>query len=149
MQIEIHGDEAAAAEILALVESWDDALRSLDAEALTADYSETPRIFDIGAQIGSRDDYREHWRACLPWFGERAWIERRAMQLFATSELAFLCGYTRVGGDRSPPPAETPWLRVTVCYRRIDGAWRAVHEHASMPFDFEAGAPLPILGDPE
>ena len=27
------------------------------------------------------------------------------------------------------------WLRVTVCYRRIEGNWRVVHEHVSVPFD--------------
>jgi ketosteroid isomerase-like protein len=26
------------------------------------------------------------------------------------------------------------WFRATVCWRRIDGAWRIVHEHTSTPF---------------
>ena len=148
MQIEIYGDAAAAAEITAQVETWDQALRARDADGLTADYADDVRVFDIGAQLQDRDAYREQWLACLPWFGNRAWIERRGMQLFAGPELAFLHGYTRVGGERSPAPGETPWLRVTVCYRKIDGAWRVVHEHASRPIDFEAGKPVPILGDP-
>ena len=26
-------------------------------------------------------------------------------------------------------------MRVTVCYRRMGGEWRVVHEHVSLPFD--------------
>jgi ketosteroid isomerase-like protein len=27
------------------------------------------------------------------------------------------------------------WIRVTVGYRRIDGQWRVIHEHVSVPYD--------------
>ena len=148
MQIEIHGDRAAAAEIMALIETWDRALRARDASALTAEYADEVRVFDVGAQLQDRAACREQWQAFLPWFGNEAWIERRGMQLHAAPELAFLHGFTRVGGERSPAPEDTPWIRVTVCYRKVDGAWRIEHEHASMPIDFEAGKPVPIFGDP-
>jgi len=26
------------------------------------------------------------------------------------------------------------WMRATMCFERIDGAWRFVHEHTSVPF---------------
>ncbi|MDJ0778053.1 MAG: nuclear transport factor 2 family protein [Gammaproteobacteria bacterium] len=148
MQIEIHGDAVAAAEITALIESWDQALRERDPAGLTAVYADDVRVFDIGAQLQDSAAYGEQWRACLPWFGNEAWIERRGMQLYAGTEFAFLHGFTRVGGERSPAPADTPWIRVTVGYRKVDGAWRVEHEHASMPIDFEAGKPVPIFGDP-
>ena len=148
MQIEVHGDPVAATEITALIETWDQALRARDARGLTADYADDVRVFDLGTQLGTRAAYREQWQACLPWFGNQPWIERRGMQLFAGPELAFLHGFTRVGGERSPAPEDTPWIRVTVCYRKVDGAWRVEHEHASMPIDFEAGKPVPIFGDP-
>lgn len=148
MQIEIHGDSVAAAEVTALIESWDQALRARDLDGLIARYADDVRVFDVGAQLQDRAAYHEQWQACLPWFGDRAWIERRGMQLFAGPELAFLQGFIRVGGERSPAPEDTPWIRVTVCYRKVDGAWRVEHEHASMPIDFEAGKPVPIFGDP-
>lgn len=46
-------------------------------------------------------------------------------------------------------------MRVTACYRRIEGRWLAVHEHVSIPFDPMTGravmipdpdAPLPAMG---
>jgi hypothetical protein len=26
------------------------------------------------------------------------------------------------------------WLRLTVCFRKIDGRWKITHEHESVPF---------------
>ena len=31
------------------------------------------------------------------------------------------------------------WMRVTLCYRRIGGAWQVVHEHVSVPYDPRTG----------
>jgi ketosteroid isomerase-like protein len=38
-----------------------------------------------------------------------------------------------------PVPADHPsgqtWMRVTVGYRRINGQWKSVHDHISIPFN--------------
>lgn len=31
---------------------------------------------------------------------------------------------------------------MTVCYRKIDGDWKVVHEHFSTPFDTQSGKAL-------
>jgi ketosteroid isomerase-like protein len=31
------------------------------------------------------------------------------------------------------------WWRATICYRKVDGAWRVTHEHASAPFNVASG----------
>ena len=31
------------------------------------------------------------------------------------------------------------WNRATLCFRKIDGKWRIMHEHDSVPFDPETG----------
>jgi ketosteroid isomerase-like protein len=31
------------------------------------------------------------------------------------------------------------WLRSTLCFRQICGAWLATHEHVSVPADIERG----------
>jgi ketosteroid isomerase-like protein len=31
------------------------------------------------------------------------------------------------------------WVRVTFCFRKLDGAWQIVHDHASVPFDVLSG----------
>jgi len=31
------------------------------------------------------------------------------------------------------------WVRWTACFRRIDGVWRIMHDHVSVPADLEHG----------
>lgn len=31
------------------------------------------------------------------------------------------------------------WVRVTLCFRKLDGAWQIVHDQASVPFDVLSG----------
>jgi len=31
------------------------------------------------------------------------------------------------------------WVRATLCCRRVDGTWRIVHDHESVPFDPATG----------
>jgi ketosteroid isomerase-like protein len=38
--------------------------------------------------------------------------------------------------------ARTPWMRATVCYRKLHGKWMVVHEHWSAPSDIESGKAL-------
>ncbi len=43
-------------------------------------------------------------------------------------------GVTLVSGDEVDM-----WVRATLGCRRIDGTWRVVHDHESVPFDPETG----------
>jgi len=49
--------------------------------------------------------------------------------------------------EKAHPAAET-WMRVTVCYRKIDGKWKSVHEHVSVPFDPRSGK-VSFITNPE
>lgn len=31
------------------------------------------------------------------------------------------------------------WVRLTLCFRKLDGAWRIEHDQASVPFDAASG----------
>lgn len=62
-----------------------------------------------------------------------------------------------VGGDVAfvhrmhhmiPADPAHPWMRMTLAFRRIDGRWRAVHEHTSVPFDPMSGRIVNIT-DPD
>jgi ketosteroid isomerase-like protein len=35
--------------------------------------------------------------------------------------------------DGANDPDECRWVRATVCFRRVRGAWKVVHEHSSVP----------------
>jgi ketosteroid isomerase-like protein len=36
-------------------------------------------------------------------------------------------------------PTKGIWVRVTFCFRKLDGAWQIAHDQASVPFDVLSG----------
>lgn len=63
----------------------------------------------------------------------------RELAVTAAGELGF-CSYVyHVGGTLVSGNAVDMWARATLCCRRIDGTWRIVHDHESVPFDPETG----------
>ena len=148
MQFELHGDREQAEEIRALIENWDAALAQQDAHGLSAQLDQSSTVYDIGAQFVGAGEYRDQWIRCFPYFGDSVRIERRKPVIHAADGMAFFYCYTRVSGASTPPPAELPWCRLTVCYRKVDGDWRVAHEHASVPYDFGRREAALILGEP-
>lgn len=57
----------------------------------------------------------------------------------AAGDLGFCSFVYHVGGTLVSDNAVDMWVRATLCCRRIDGTWRIVHDHESVPFDPETG----------
>lgn len=136
------------AEIRRLIGNWSDALEAKDADGLTRDYAPDAVLFDaippykkIGAEA-----IREVWSHCLPHFPETFKSEHRDITIHVNGDVAFAhCLHHIIAGDH---PAAKSWLRVTVGYRRIEGHWKVVHEHVSLPFNPLDNQAWPIV-DPD
>ena len=80
---------------------------------------------------------------CETWFasfqGEIGY-EVRDLHVTAGEEVAFSHSLNRLHGTTAEGKRTEMWFRETLCFRKIDGAWKIVHEHASMPFDAEMKA---------
>ncbi len=146
--IEIHGDRAAAKEILALTALWDQAVQEQNADALLHGYIENVELYDIGGELVGRPRLKEIWQSSFQYFGSDPQVFRRRVQLYAGTDVAFLHFYSRICGSNQPDPAASPWCRTTVCFHRQDSQWKVVHEHISMRVDLESGAPAMIFGEP-
>lgn len=48
---------------------------------------------------------------------------------------------TRLSGTLSGQPTDM-WVRETNCLRKFDGIWLVVHDHVSVPMDFQTGRAL-------
>ena len=148
MDIEIIGNKESAAEIIYLISQWDESVANCDSNSLAKDYIENVAIFDIGTQLVGSNKYKDLWKSCFPYFGDSPKVSRRKVKLYAGKDLAFMHFYSKVSGSNIPDPDEQPWCRTTVCFQKPGGGWCVVHEHVSMPIDFEKGAPALIIGEP-
>jgi len=139
-----HLDKQAAettqdeAEIHTMAEAWAKAFEQKNIDGLMANYADDVLLFDVKPpyQIKGVESYRAMWEACLPCFPAKFKSERRDLKISASGNVAFLhcLNHIRPLGEEGHPAGHT-WIRVTVCYRKIDGRWKVVHEHVSVPFD--------------
>jgi len=148
MDIEIIGNKVSAEEIIYLTSQWDESVANSDANSLAKDYVDNVAIFDIGTQLIGSDKYKDLWRSCFPYFGESPKVSRRKVKLYAGDDLAFMHFYSKVSGSNITNPDEQPWCRTTVCFQKLNYGWSVVHEHISMPIDFEKGVPALIIDEP-
>ncbi|MFL6946995.1 MAG: YybH family protein [Xanthobacteraceae bacterium] len=137
-------------EIRALVDAWSKALEAKDIEALTAGYAPDAVLFDVKPPYRVRGvgAIRRVWEEYLPCLPAKFTSERRDFVVTAGGDAAFVhcLHHIRPIGEGSGGP--DTWIRVTVCYHRIGGTWRVVHEHVSLPFDPRSGQ-VSFITDPE
>ncbi len=125
------------AEIRRLIAAWSAALEAKDVDAMTADYLPDAIMFDAipPYKTVGKAAIREAWVNCLPYFPEKFKSEHRDISVHVSGDLALVHGLHHF----VPTPADDPlgqnWMRVTIGYRRVDGNWKVVHEHISVPFN--------------
>jgi uncharacterized protein (TIGR02246 family) len=127
-------DEAA---IRRMMTAWSKALEAKDLDGLMADYAPGAVLYDAippYKTVGA-DNIRQVWAHCLPYLPDKFKSEYRDVVIHVHGGTAVMhCLHHFI-----PTPADHPcgqtWMRVTVGYRRIDGKWKVVHEHVSVPFN--------------
>jgi PhnB protein len=125
------------AEIRALIADWSRAIERRDLDGIVANYTEKTVLFDAIPPFRSvgKSAIRALWEQCLPYFPERFRSEHKDLAVEADGDVAFVHGLHRFIPEEVDHPAGMTNMRVTACYRRIDGRWTVAHEHVSVPFN--------------
>jgi len=131
----------AEQELRELVEERVRAVRARDAATLAARQADDVVTFDVLPPLNSRG--RQATLAHLEaWFGGYAGAidyQVRDVAVSAEDALGFCSFVYHVGGTLTTGDAVDMWVRATLCCRRLDGRWRIVHDHESVPFDPATG----------
>ncbi|EPJ89841.1 hypothetical protein CFII64_01941 [Pseudomonas sp. CFII64] len=128
----------------ALIKQWTAAVRDKDLDAIMAYYAPDIVAYDaiIQLQFKGAEAYRKHWQFCLGMCEGAMLFEPRDLQIYADDNLAFAHWLCSCGGTDDKGEQKSSWMRASAGYRRVDGEWKAVHEHFSAPFDMESGKAL-------
>jgi PhnB protein len=126
------GDEAHIRE---RIESWTAALRAKDIDGVLAHYAPDAVAFDLAPPLQHRRDAIRNGLA--EWFP--TWVgaigyEVRDLDVTVGDDVAFTRSLNRLSGKRTSGESTDVWLRATVGFRKLEGEWMVVHEHASVPF---------------
>jgi len=131
-------DEARISEI---IEERVRAIRAKDVGALMSAHAPDVVMFDaldplryVGAEA-----VRERAGQWLSWYRGPVGYEVRDLSVTAGDEAAFCHYLYRVAGTMTNGREVDMWVRSTVCFRKVEGAWAVAHEHTSVPFDAESG----------
>jgi uncharacterized protein (TIGR02246 family) len=124
-------------DIQAVLDTYAAAARDVD--AFVALYDEDVHIFDVWSTVATRGI--DAWQAMVTdWFGahpdELAQVTFNDVEIVGAGDAAFAHGevtftWESVTGERLRAMTN----RFTFCLAQRNGAWKIVHEHASLPID--------------
>jgi uncharacterized protein (TIGR02246 family) len=130
---------SAAAQIRALVERRVRAIRTKDIEGVVALYARDAVLYDLVAPLRHRgaDAVRRRFGEWSSGFDGGIDYEVAELAIAAGGDVAFSSSLEHVHARHKAGHTIDMWIRVTAGYRQVDGGWRIVHEHVSVPFDMQ------------
>lgn len=126
-------------QIRELVAAWLKAVHARDIDAVMKDYAPDFVGYDLFApmKVVGADDYRKNYRMWFDHCPGPPSYEIRELDITAGEDVAFCRSLNRMTTPGEDDGAEECWLRVTVCFKKVAGSWKVVHEHVSVPLDPE------------
>jgi uncharacterized protein (TIGR02246 family) len=125
-------DEAA---IRALIERWSQAVRDEDRPGIRADHDADLLMFDVPPPFASRglEAYMATWDTFYSCNEKPVHFAFRDVAITCGRDVAFatatgMCTTPTPSGEREPLE-----FRLTMGLCKIDGRWRILHEHHSVP----------------
>ncbi|MCC5876067.1 MAG: SgcJ/EcaC family oxidoreductase [Candidatus Sumerlaeia bacterium] len=124
-------------EVKALMDAWCKAVEEKDPQKLVAHYTDDVLLFDAipPYKLEGPEAIRKSWETCLPYMPNKMKGRHAELKYTIDGDLAVVHGLAYLEPIGEESPCGMSWLRVTICFRRINGEWRSFHEHISLPFD--------------
>src|ERR1700738_4308420 len=130
-------DQTAETQIKALIETWADAVRRHDLPSILAHHDQNIVMFDVPPPLQSRglDEYKKTWDLFFRYHEPSQAFDIEELATTAGEDVAFAVAILRCGSATisGPPVAGGFLFRLTIGLRKVDGDWRIVHEHHSVP----------------
>lgn len=131
------------AQIRQLLDRWAKAFEAKDVKGVMAIYGPGQELvaYDIVAPLEYRgkEAYEKDYQSFFDQYQGRLQVEFRDLTIVADSHVAFSRGLEKISGTLTGGQKSAVWVRFTECYRKTNGQWVAIHDHVSVPANFETG----------
>jgi uncharacterized protein (TIGR02246 family) len=129
------GTSKDEAEIRNLIEGWAKAVREEDRAAIRADHDPGILMFDVPPPLVSRglDEYMATWETFFSSAEKPVAFAFHDVQVTCGQDVAFATGLGRCVTMDSSGKRVPLEFRLTMGLRKMDGRWRVMHEHHSLP----------------
>lgn len=132
LDIFISSDQIA---IRALIDAACQARYDKDVTAIAATYAPHAPLFTLAPPLVHDGLNVEQTQAWLDTWDGPIELEPKDVKITVSGDSAFYYGFLHMTGTKKGPEGKVDfWMRWTVCLERQAGAWKIVHEHASVPF---------------
>ncbi|MHB8478250.1 MAG: YybH family protein [Steroidobacteraceae bacterium] len=134
------------AEVRQVIEHWAKAFRAHDLDGIMSVYAPGDAVvgYDIVPPLQYRGTaaYRKDYAEFLAQYKGPIDIEFHDARVVAGDDVAFYHALERISGTLTNGQKSDIWVRATSGMKKIHGRWLIVHDHISVPADFETGKAL-------
>jgi len=134
---------SSEAEIRALYDRWAKAFKAHDLDGIMSIYAPDVTVvpYDVGPplQYVGKEAYRKDYQEFLNQYEGPVDVEYKDMRIVAGQGVAFIHALERLSGTTKNGQKSDVWVRATSGLQKIHGKWFIVHDHVSVPVDFETG----------
>jgi ketosteroid isomerase-like protein len=129
------------AEIRAVMDARVAAVRAKDAAALVANHAPDIVCYDLLEPLRYRgaEGVRKRAQEWFDGYDGPMGYEILGQQIVAAFDVAFSYGLHHVTGTMKDGRKIDMHWRSTQVFQRLDGMWKIMHEHGSVPFDMKTG----------
>lgn len=123
-------------DVLSVIRAQEEAISNGDAEASVEPMSADVVVFDLPPPLIYRGEQARDVQMIKAWLAtwrDGVTVQLADPQIMIDGELAVAFGLSRMTGTKTDGTEVDSWSRRTLVFRRIDGTWKIVHDHASFP----------------
>jgi uncharacterized protein (TIGR02246 family) len=130
--------------IRAVIDAIAKAVRTNDVGAFLAHAAPDIVVFDLIPPLEHKGEeaVRRSWSFALGSFEGPIEYEVDHLDISISGDIAFSRSLAHYGGTTKEGTRITNHLRSTLGFRKIEGQWKVIHEHLSVPFDMKSGRAL-------
>lgn len=131
------------AAVLQVIDRWAKAFRAHDLDGIMSVYAPGDAVtaYDVATplQYNGKTAYRKSYSDFLDQYTGPMEFEARDVHVLAGGDVAIYYALERMGGTLKSGEKSSLWVRATTGLQRMHGQWLIVHDHVSVPADFETG----------
>lgn len=123
--------------IKAVIDDFMAALCAKDVKRMMSHYAPDVVVYDVKPPFQTKGAvaWKHTWEACIGYFPASFKIEIKDLVIHGSEDVAISHYLFRLYGPEKDHAAMQTWMRTTTGFKKIQGKWKIVHEHGSLPFN--------------